>query len=227
MSNPLDYIQKYPERTTRILGISYQQWQQLTEKAIAYCQEQQNRLEKSKVRINAQGGGRKPILSQEEEICLCLFYLRQMPTFEVLGIQFEISKTEANDTFHKWLQILRKLLPASLLEELINQPQNREMLSELLTEIELLVDTTEQVRERPQNYQEQKKYFSGKQQSHTFKPTSISPTNEIHLKSLWKSDAIKKKNEYERLSSENERKIAQARSLFTPHSHEAAFHENG
>jgi hypothetical protein len=174
LSNPLDYIQKYPERTKRILGISYQQWQQLTEKAIAYCQEQQNRLEKSKVRINAQGGGRKPILSQEEEICLCLFYLRQMPTFEVLGIQFEISKTEANDTFHKWLQILRKLLPASLLEELINQPQNREMLSELLTEIELLVDTTEQVRERPQKYQEQKKYFSGKQQSHTFKNSVIS-----------------------------------------------------
>ncbi len=154
MSNPLDYIQKYPERTKRILGISYQQWQQLTEKAYAYCREQQNRLEKSKVRINAQGGGRKPILSQEEEICLCLFYLRQMPTFEVLGIQFEISKTEANDTFHKWLQILRKLLPASLLEELNNQPQNREMLYSLLEEIELLVDTTEQARQRPKNYQE-------------------------------------------------------------------------
>lgn len=97
-----------------------------------------------------------------------------MPTFEVLGIQFEISKTEANDTFHKWLQILRKLLPASLLEELKNQPQNRDMLNELLEEIELLVDSTEQARPRPKNYQEQKKYFSGKQQSHTFKNSFIS-----------------------------------------------------
>ncbi len=174
MSNPLDYIQKYPERTIRILGINYQQWQQLSKKAIACYLEQQNTLEKSKVRINAQGGGRKPILSQEEEICLCLFYLRQMPTFEVLGIQFEISKTEANDTFHKWLQILRKLLPASLLEEFNNQPQNREMLYSLLEEIELLVDTTEQARQRPKNYNEQKKYFSGKQQSHTFKNSVIS-----------------------------------------------------
>ena len=73
--------------------------------------------------------------------------------------QFEISKTEANDTFHQWLSILRKLLPASLLEQLKNQPQNREMLWELLEEIELLVDTTEQVRQKPKNYQEQKKYF--------------------------------------------------------------------
>ena len=86
-----------------------------------------------------------------------------MPTFEVLGIQFELSKTEANDTFHKWLLILRKLLPASLLEELENQPENREMLYELLAEIDLLVDSTEQARERPKNYQKQKKYYSSPQ----------------------------------------------------------------
>ncbi|WP_199197309.1 transposase family protein [Chroococcidiopsis sp. CCALA 051] len=49
-----------------------------------------------------------------EEICLCLFYLRQMPTFEILGMPFGSSKTEANDTFHYWLLILREVLPSSL-----------------------------------------------------------------------------------------------------------------
>ncbi len=102
------------------------------------------------------------------------FYIRQMPTFEVLGIHFGISKTEANDTFHKWLPILRELLPASLLEELKNQPKKQQMLWELLKEIELLVDSTEQPRQRPKNYQEQKKFFSGKQRSHTFKNSMIS-----------------------------------------------------
>ena len=109
LPNPLNYIQKNPERTQGLLGVTYQQWQQLTQSAIAEYQKQQDLLEKSKIRINVQGGGRKPILTPESEICLCLFYLRQMPTFEVLGIQFDLSKTEANDTFHKWLQILRKL----------------------------------------------------------------------------------------------------------------------
>jgi hypothetical protein len=174
LSNPVDYIEKYPERTTSILGINYQQWQKLTIEAIAYNQKQQQKLEKSKIRINATGAGRKAILTPSEEIGLCLFYLRQMPTFEVLGIQFEISKTQANDIFHKWLQILRKLLPASLLEQLKNQPPNRDMLYELLAEIELLVDSTEQDRQRPLNYQEQKKYYSGKQKSHTFKNSVIS-----------------------------------------------------
>jgi hypothetical protein len=39
-----------------------------------------------------------------------------MPTFEVLGLHFCIWKTEAKDTFHDWLEILRDVFPASLLE---------------------------------------------------------------------------------------------------------------
>jgi hypothetical protein len=40
-----------------------------------------------------------------------------MPTFEVLGLHFGIWKTEAKDTFHYWLEILRNVFPASLLEQ--------------------------------------------------------------------------------------------------------------
>ena len=39
-----------------------------------------------------------------------------------------------------------------------------------LTEFELLVDSTEQSGERPGEYQEQKKFFSGKKKKHTFTP---------------------------------------------------------
>jgi len=46
---------------------------------------------------------------------------------------------------------------------------NREVVQELLTEFELLVDSTEQHRERPGEYKEQKKFFSGKKKKHTFK----------------------------------------------------------
>lgn len=40
---------------------------------------------------------------------------------------------------------------------------------ELLSQIELVVDSCEQPRERPSEYQEQKKFYSGKQKRHTFK----------------------------------------------------------
>nr|WP_081462837.1 transposase family protein [Trichormus azollae] len=53
----------------------------------------------------------------KQQVCLSLFYLRKMPTFEVLGLHFGIWKTEAKDTFHYWLEILGNVFPASLFEQ--------------------------------------------------------------------------------------------------------------
>ena len=169
MLNPIDYIHKYPARSKQILGISYKQFLQLVEQASLRQSQQRSQLEQTKTRINAPGGGRKPILSTQNEIGLCLFYLRHLPTFEILGLQFGISKTSANDIFHYWLRILREILPASLLEQVKNQPSDLMVVQELLTHFELLVDSTEHHRERPGEYKEQKKFFSGKKKKHTFK----------------------------------------------------------
>ena len=118
-----DYIGKYPLRTKQILGISYNQLRSatrlrrtLTVSSILRHRELENLKENQKIRINAAGGGRPQKLSLEEQIVLCLFYLRQMPSFEILGMLFGISKTIANDTFHYWRKIIRDILPASLLE---------------------------------------------------------------------------------------------------------------
>ncbi len=48
---------------------------------------------------------------------------------------------------------------------------------EILTELELIVDSTEQTRERPGEYEEQKKYYSGKKKNHTFKNQIITTPN--------------------------------------------------
>ncbi|WP_339382470.1 transposase family protein [Nostoc flagelliforme] len=117
MINTFEYIQKYPLRTKQLLGISYEKFTDLVDSAKKCHEEEQQKREQSKIRIHRRGGGRKEILSIPEQVCLCLFYLRQIPTFEVLGISFGISKTEANDTFHNWRKIFRKILPASLLEQ--------------------------------------------------------------------------------------------------------------
>ena len=169
MPNPIDYIHKYPHRSKRILGINYKQFLQLVQQASVRQSQRRERIEQTKMRVNAAGGGRKPILSTQAEIGLCLFYLRHLPTFEILGLQFGISKTSANDIFHYWLRILREILPASLLEQVKNQVSDWEAVQEILTEFELLVDSSEQHRERPGNYQEQKKFYSGKKKKHTFK----------------------------------------------------------
>jgi len=40
-----------------------------------------------------------------------------MTTFQLLGIQFGVSESTANDTFNYWLVNLQELLPSSLLEQ--------------------------------------------------------------------------------------------------------------
>jgi len=169
MKNPLNYIQEYPHRTKQILGITSDQFQGLLAQAEMHPNQLQAERESKKIRINEKGGGRKPKLEIKEEVCLCLFYLRQMPTFEILGLQFGISKTEANDTFHYWLGILRNILPASLLEQVEKHDSDYAIALELLAEFQLIVDSSEQPRERPSNQKEQKEYFSGKKKQHTFK----------------------------------------------------------
>ena len=68
--------------------------------------EEQALLESKKVRIIAGGGGRKPKLSIPEPIILTLVYLRHMTTFQLLGIQFGVRESTANDTFNYWFALL-------------------------------------------------------------------------------------------------------------------------
>jgi hypothetical protein len=86
MISTFDYIQKYPSRTKQLLGISHDQFSNLVNCARKCHEEEKLKLEQSKIRIHRAGGGRTYILSIPEQICLSLFYLRQIPTFEVLGM---------------------------------------------------------------------------------------------------------------------------------------------
>ena len=171
--NSYQYITQYPERTLSILGITFEQFSDLAQRAIERESEHQAEQEKDKQRVNQKGAGRPKSLSSIEEICLTLFYLRQTATFEVLGMQFDISNTTANDRFHYWLKILREVLPASLLEEAEKQLSTPHVQAALEAQ-ELLVDSFEQGRFRPLDNQVQKQYFSGKKARHTLKTQVIS-----------------------------------------------------
>ncbi|MHC5937887.1 helix-turn-helix domain-containing protein [Nostoc sp.] len=117
MSDILNHIEDNPKQTQRLIGLEYEQLQQLIENAEQLHHEKQARLESKKVRIIAGGGGRKSKLSVAKQIILTLVYLRHMTTFQLLGIQFGVSESTANDIFNYWLPILRELLPSSLIEQ--------------------------------------------------------------------------------------------------------------
>ena len=177
MNQILEYIYNHPSETKRIIGIGYEQLIKLIENAQRLEEEKKRLKELTEKTLIKPGGGRKRNLSQEEEIILTLYYLHHTPTFQILGINFGVSESTANNIFHYWIDILRELLPASLLEQVKKNENELEWIKEILTEFELIVDSTEQSRERPGDYQKQEEYYSGKQKNHTFKNQIITTPN--------------------------------------------------
>jgi hypothetical protein len=117
MSPILSYIESNPQETQRLIGLKHEPLQILIKNATRLHNEKQALSEAKKIRIIAGGGGRKPKLSLEEQIILTLVYLRHLTTFQLLGIQFGVSESTANDTFNYWLPLLEELLPSSLIEQ--------------------------------------------------------------------------------------------------------------
>ena len=105
MNDVLGYIKNNPQETQRLVGLKYEQLEQLINQAFALHMQKQEDLESKKVRIINKGGGRKVKLSIEEQILLTLIYLRHLTTFQLLGIQFGVSESTANDTFNYWFPV--------------------------------------------------------------------------------------------------------------------------
>lgn len=168
------YIQDHKQATKRLLGINYEQLELLIAHLLILEKQAKEESEKQKTRIINSGGGRESKLSKENQIILTLIYLRHHLSFQLLGIIFQVSESTANNLFDYWQKIMREALPCSLLEQVKKSPEKIEEMLEKLKENELLVDSEEQPRERPLDYQEQKKYYSGKKCEHTFKNQLIS-----------------------------------------------------
>lgn len=167
------YIQKYSKQTKRLLGIDYQQLKQLIALGKLLNQNNKEKIEKTKTRINQSGSGNHPKLSEEEQIILMLIYLRHNVSFQFLGLVFQVSESTAHNIFTYWQKLFEGELPPSLLEQVKKSQDEEKLVIEQLKDYELIVDSAEQPIERPLDYQEQKRYFSGKQKRHTLKSQFI------------------------------------------------------
>jgi hypothetical protein len=173
MKNLSDYIQTHPHRTRSILGIEYEHLMVLMAQLQQLEAEHWAQQNARKIRLNAAGAGRPVRLSVETEILLCLYYLRHYPTFEILGLTFEVSGSHAHAVVHYWVKYVRQALPASLYEELGEDEGAWSVMAEMLAQWELIVDSTEQPCQRPQDSARQQQYYSGKKKQTTYKQRII------------------------------------------------------
>jgi hypothetical protein len=98
----------------------------------------------------ARNKGRKCSLSPENQLLLCILYLRDYTTFIKLGLQFGISESYAQKRYTFSKQMLLRCLEL---------PDEQSLKKSLETNL-IAVDVTEQAIERP--VKNQQDYYSGK-----------------------------------------------------------------
>jgi len=136
-------------RFIRQVGISLVNFQNLLE---AVEKEIKARMEKNPLKRR----GKKSELALDDRLLLTLLYLRQYPTFDRLGEQFNISESYACKIYHQTSDILVRVLKLQNRKALLEKPVKA-----------ILIDVTEQPIER--RVCGQKEYYSGKKKRHTVK----------------------------------------------------------
>jgi hypothetical protein len=109
------------------------------------------------------GGGRKGALpTMRDKLLFVLYYFKVYPTFDVLGTQFNMVRSKANENLHKLAPVLYQTLVH--LEVMPHRAfATAEELLEALDGIDtILIDVTERNHRRPQDNQEQREHYSGK-----------------------------------------------------------------
>jgi len=165
------WLTQHPAVFRAMTGISVAEYRQLVrELAAPYAEAERRRLARPG-RRRAIGGGRRFVLSPADQLLLTIVWLRQYPTFPVLGYLFGLDDRPA-------ARIVARIVP--LLEAAGRDsmrlpdpgPHRRRDLPQLLKNtpgLLVLVDTFEQRVQRPSDPEEQRRWYSGKKKAHTIK----------------------------------------------------------
>jgi hypothetical protein len=178
----LHLLNDHPHRGKRMVGMGaealWELWQRVTEAE----REKQRQQAQRPNRKRQAGGGRKKDAEVLCRLLITLLYLRQHWTMQAISELIECAESTVCNYIHELLPEIRTQLPASLLEQWqqdcdsVERAELEEWLAEL-PEGTLLVDTWEQPIPRPQDQDEQKAHYSGKQADHTRKNQLISLPN--------------------------------------------------
>ena len=121
-------------------------------------------------RQRRRGAGRKYGRALEDRLLLALVWLRVYPTYEVLGLLFDLDKSAVSRNLERMLTVLREGTAVDLSWPVAKQRKRHwaEVLRDF-PEVVAIVDATEQRIRRPKGQESQKPYYSGKKKTHTLK----------------------------------------------------------
>ena len=104
--------------------------------------------------------GKRPTIA--DKLLFLLYYYKVYPTFDVLGTQFEMARSKANENLHKLSPILYDTLVQLDLMPYRELRTPEELKAALQGEGRLLIDATERGYHRSQDDAKQREHYSGK-----------------------------------------------------------------
>ena len=119
------------------------------------------------IRRRRPGGGRKGSLpTMRDKLLFLLYYFKVYPTFDVLGTQFNMSRSKANENLYKLVSVLHQTLVDLGVMPHREFATPEDLLEALAGMKTILLDVTERSYRRPQDSQAQREHYSGKKKTH-------------------------------------------------------------
>ena len=135
-----------------------------------YQTTQQQTYEKgveSGTRTRTPGGGSKGKLpTMADKLLFVLFYYKTYPTFDVLGTQFEMVRSKANENLHKLLPILYDALVHLELMPYRELGTPEDVKAALKGMDQVIIDATERAYRRSKEDAKQREHYSGKKKTY-------------------------------------------------------------
>jgi hypothetical protein len=134
-------------------------------------QEATHTKRRSQPRRRAPGAGHPRAHDERTRLLMALVWLRVYPTYAVLGLLFELEKSNAWDNVQDALATLETwtVFPFERPAAERKRLGSVAAVMDAFPQVRLVIDAKEQRIERPQGYERQKPYYSGKKKAHTLK----------------------------------------------------------
>src|SRR3954470_10731124 len=120
-------------------------------------------------RQRAAGAGPSATLDLPTRLLMTLLWLRVYPTYEVLGWLFGLEKSNAWENVQDALAVLETLADFPFERPAAERARlgTKEAVFDAFPEVEVIIDGKEQPFRRPQGWEDQKPFYSGKKKRHT------------------------------------------------------------
>jgi hypothetical protein len=130
-----------------------------------------DRTKRGTPRQRAAGAGAPPAHDPPTRLLIALVWLRIYPTYELLGWLFGLEKSNAWEAVQDALAVLETLAdfpferPAADRKKL----STKQAMIDAFPQVAVIIDAKEQPFRRPQGWEQQKPFYSGKKKRHTVK----------------------------------------------------------